>query len=85
MSARSTEAIKATFRQTIMSIRVGSNHRKNTIYRPNSLRVAVTTDAKPNPLGKTATHEWNQPLDSVRNRNEVRLTTGKAEVMTISQ
>ena len=47
--------------------------------------MAVTTDANPKPLGSTATHEWNQPLDSVKNKNEVKLITGKAEVMTMSQ
>lgn len=51
----------------------------------NSLKVAVTTDAKPNPLGRTATQEWNQPLDSFKKRNEMRAITGNAEVMTMSQ
>jgi hypothetical protein len=37
------------------------------------------------PLGKTATHEWNQPLDSFKNKNEIRLITGKAEVMRVGR
>lgn len=60
-------------------------HETSRAFPKDSLRVAVTTDANPKPLGSTATHEWNQPLDSFKNKNEVRLITGKAEVMTMSQ
>jgi hypothetical protein len=45
---------------------------------------SVVTATLSESLGKTATHEWNQPLDSFKNKNEIRLITGKAEVMTMS-